>query len=251
MKQVQHRHPARRLAQVFALVLAVFAWSQASPADAMTFSLTRIEGPGFCKPACPLVIVASGQITNSSPQEFVNFLKAVPDISRIRSAVMLNSPGGNVVGALVLGLVWKEMNIAAYVAQPVSDSSGVSRQLRPGRCFSACAYALLGARSRVIPEGSQVGIHRMHVFQAPRDPAEGGFQSPYVFAPNNHVEVLRRYVATVGASPRVVDLAEAVGPESIKILTADEMRALKVSTAAPGGSKAKARSRPERQNTSQ
>jgi hypothetical protein len=222
--------------------------AQASPVAAMSFSLTRIEGPGFCKPTCPLVIVASGQITNSSPQQFVDFLKAVPDISRIRSAVMLNSPGGNVVGALVLGLVWKEMNIAAYVAQPVSDGSGVSRQLRPGRCYSACAYALLGARARVIPQGSQVGIHRMHVFQASRDPANGGFQSPYVFAPNNHVDVLRRYVATVGASPRVVDLAEAVGPDSIKILTVDEMRALRVSTAAPGAKKSGAKTRPKRQN---
>ncbi|MGL5361995.1 MAG: hypothetical protein ACRDBH_03885, partial [Bosea sp. (in: a-proteobacteria)] len=97
MTQFKHSCSTRRLAQGFALVLAAFAWTQATPAQAMTFSLTRIEGPGFCKPTCPLVIVASGQITNSSPQEFVNFLKAVPDISRIRSAVMLNSPGGNVV----------------------------------------------------------------------------------------------------------------------------------------------------------
>jgi hypothetical protein len=232
---------AKASAVLFGLLL------QALPASAMTFSLTRIEGPGFCKPSCPLVIVANGAITGSSPQEFVNFLRAVPDISRIRSAVMLNSPGGNVVGALVLGLVWKEMKIAAYVAQPVAEADGVSRQLRPGRCYSACAYALLGARARVIPQGSQVGIHRMHVFQAARDPAEGGFQAPYVFAPNNHVEVLRRYVATVGASPRVVDLAEAVGPESIKILTPEEMRALRVSTAAPGGSKTAGKARQKRE----
>lgn len=211
--------------------IAAVLWVLPAGAQAMTFSLARLQGNGACGAQCPLVIFANGQITADSPEQFALFLKNTPGISKVRSAVMLNSPGGQVVGALKLGLIWKELNITTLVAEPVTDADGNATAIRPARCYSACAYALMGARTRVVPEGSQVGIHRMHSFSYQRDPAENRFERNTIFAPSDQVEVLRRYSRLVGGDPRVVDLAEAVAPTSIRVLTQAEMKALHVTTA--------------------
>jgi hypothetical protein len=206
-------------------------------ANAMTFSLVRLQGQGFCKPECPVVIYANGQITSESPNEFYRFVTTTPGIGKVRNAIMINSPGGQVVGALMLGLVWKELKMVTYVAEPVLDGAGNATAITPARCYSACAYALMGARTRIVPEGSQVGIHRMHSFAYQRDPAENRFESRHIFAPDSDVEILRRYTRIVGIDPKLIDLAETVSPTSIRVLTQAEMKAMRVTTATVGGTR--------------
>lgn len=216
------------LAAACAVILAPAA------ANAMTFSLVRLQGQGFCKPDCPMIIFANGQITAESPNEFYQFVATTPGIDKVRNAVMINSPGGQVVGALMLGLVWKQLNMVTYVARPIVDGAGNAAAIVPARCFSACAYALMGARTRIVPEGSQVGIHRMHSFAYQRDPAENRYESRHVFAPDRDVEILRRYTKIVGIDPKLIDLAEAVSPTTIRVLTQAEMKALRVTTTTVG-----------------
>lgn len=205
-----------------------------SAANAMTFSLVRLQGQGFCKPDCPVVIYANGQITAESPDQFYRFVATTPGIDKVRNAVMINSPGGQVVGALMLGLVWKQLNMVTYVARPIVDGAGNAAAIVPARCYSACAYALMGARTRIVPEGSQVGIHRMHSFAYQRDPAENRYESRHIFAPDRDVEILRRYTKIVGIDPKLIDLAEAVSPTTIRVLTPAEMKALRVTTTTVG-----------------
>lgn len=206
-----------------------------SLATAMTFSLVRLSAPGFCKPDCPVVIHARGQITADSADAFARFVTTTPGIDKVRNAVMINSPGGQVVGALKLGLLWKELKMVTYVAEPVTDNAGNALAIKAARCYSACAYALMGARTRIVPEGSEVGVHRMHSFSYQRDPADNNFERRHVFAPANDVEILRRYSQIVGIDPRLIDLAESVSPTSIRVLTAAEMKVLRVTTATVGG----------------
>jgi hypothetical protein len=203
-------------------------------AEAMTFSLARLQGQGLCKPDCPMVIFANGAITAESPNEFAAFLTRTPDIAGVRSAIMINSPGGQVVGAMLLGLMRKELKMTTFVAQPVVDTSGNAVAIRSARCYSACTYALMGARVRIVPDGSQVGVHRMHSFNYARDPADNRYETRHIFAPAAQVEILRRYTQIVGIDSRLVDIAESVDPTAIRVLTPAEMRALRVTTTVLG-----------------
>lgn len=212
----------------------MLALGASTSADAMTFSLARLQGQGLCKPDCPTVIFANGTITADSPNQFAAFMTRTPGIVGTRSAVMINSPGGQVVGAMLLGLMWKELKMTTFVAQPVVDGSGNATAIRSARCYSACTYALMGARVRVVPDGSQVGVHRMHSFNYTRDPADNSYETRHIFAPAAQVDILRRYTQIVGIDPRLVDMAETVDPTSIRVLTAAEMRTLRVTTTTLG-----------------
>jgi hypothetical protein len=210
-------------------------WLLSSPASAatMTFSLAKLQGAGLCKPDCPVIIFANGQISPDSPEDFARFVTSTPGLSKTRNAVMISSPGGQVVGALMLGLLWKQLNMTVIVAEPLTDTDKNIIAIRAARCYSACAYALIGARTRVVPDGSQVGIHRMHSIRFSRDPADNRFQSDYVLAPEDQVAILRNYTKIVGINPKLIDLAETVAPTTIRVLTAAEMKDLQVITLPP------------------
>ena len=208
-------------------------------ASPMTFSLVRLQSAGFCKPDCPVIIFADGQISPESPDDFARFIASVPGLAKTRNAIMISSPGGQVVGAIMLGLLWKELKMTVIVAEPLTDTEKNVIAIRAARCYSACAYALIGAKTRVVPDGSQVGIHRMHSIRFRRDPADNRFESDYVLAPEDQVAILRSYTKIVGINPKLIDLAETVAPTTIHVLTPAELKELQVVTATLGATPAR------------
>jgi hypothetical protein len=192
-------------------------------AGTMTFSLAKLQGAGFCKPDCPVIIFAEGQISPESPEDFARFVAGMPGLSKTRNGVMISSPGGQVVGAIMLGLLWKELNMTVIVAEPLTDTDKNVIAIRAAR-----------ARTRVVPEGSQVGIHRMHSIRFRRDPADNRFELDYVLAPDDQVAILRSYTKIVGINPKLIDLAETVAPTTIRVLTPAELKDLQIITATLG-----------------
>src|ERR1039458_6182638 len=65
---------ARNFAWIAGLVLALLVQSAAARAGDMTFRLVPIGDPTNCKSRCVVAIAAEGEITNSTPDEFVAFL---------------------------------------------------------------------------------------------------------------------------------------------------------------------------------
>jgi hypothetical protein len=215
---------ALRVAALVA-VAAAMAGCVTAGGPEMTFRRVSFKEGASCKGAdCATVIAAEGRVTRETPARFAEFVKEQSGQGPTRNVVILSSPGGHVGGSLGLGLMLRSLGSTVLVARADTSQSGLIGSLQPTNCYSACAYTLMAARKRIVPTGSQVGIHRMHSFGNTIDPTREGTGTRYLTAGRNEVDLLKRYAAGVGADPRIIDLAESVPPDDIRILTPDEMR---------------------------
>ncbi len=198
---------------------------RAAIAQDMTFRTMSMAGFDSCQKNCPELIVAEGEIADSTPQAFLNFIKQNSGNKNLRSVVFLQSPGGKVAAAMKLGLVLRKTGAAAIVAHVLSQGEGGGdvKGFGSGRCFSACVYALIGAKKRVIPPESRVGIHRMFTLEAGRDPTGDSKGVRKQFDDGKVASALADYVAKMGVSRDLVDYAEQVAPDKIHIVTPAEI----------------------------
>jgi hypothetical protein len=209
----------------------------------MSFRAIPLVDPAVCGKRCPTVIQAEGRIGNNAALEFVNFAKDVSDRSQLLNIVLIHSPGGSVVGSMQLGAVFRTLGATVIVAR-VNTGRGIfgsgQTDSRTGRtipagaitnanCNSACVYAVMGGRKRVIPEQSNIGIHRMQAeINHGYDPVKATQVFEKQSGTSTQVNMLRRYARTMGIDQKVITLAESVPHESIKILSAAEVRRFKL-----------------------
>ena len=191
------------------------------------------DGQGCAGNDCASVIVAEGRVTRETPQRFAEFVQAQAKVGPTRNVVMLSSPGGHVGGSLAFGLMLRSLGSTVLVAKADTTNEGTISNMRPTSCYSACAYTLMGARKRIVPTGSRVGIHRMHSFGNAVDPTRETPGARYLTAGQSEVGTLKKYVSAVGIDPKVIDLAESISPDDIRVLTYDEMRRFRMPVERP------------------
>jgi hypothetical protein len=136
--------------------------------------------------------------------------------------VLLQSPGGTVVGAMQLGSVFRKIGAAVIVAAIRADRRSATAEVAPGSCYSACVYAFLGGKKRVVPPVSRLGIHRMVISEETRDP-DGGVDTHQIFGSEEIVSSLSAYAKLMGADPRMIAYAEHISPDKIHIVTPAEI----------------------------
>ncbi len=202
----------------FAVAGAFLATALAAPACAadMSFRVMSVGDPARCGDRCPQAIVAQGEITNTTPDEFVSFIQSNP-APNLRSVVFIDSPGGKVVSSMELGQTFRKLGFAAIVARPI-EGSGIAA----GTCFSACVYALMGAKRRVIPRESRVGIHRMFSYESNADPA-GGTSRNMRHDNGGMREIVARYSTMMGVSRGLIDAAEQTSSNGIQVLSQSDI----------------------------
>jgi hypothetical protein len=222
----------RRLTRLMALLLVTAlpgACATMSGGPEMTFRRVSFKEGTACKGKdCASVIVAEGRMTRDTPRAFAEFVRAQSKLGPTRNVVVLSSPGGHVGGSLAFGLMLRELGSTVMVAKAESTPDGQVTSMQPTSCYSACAYTLMGARKRIVPSGSRVGVHRMHTFGNGVDPTRESAGARFYTAGQGEVATLKRYVAGVGVDPRVVDLAETISPDDIRVLSHEEMRAFRM-----------------------
>ena len=84
--------------------------------------------------------------------------------------VALNSPGGNLIEGIKMGLLMRDLEISTTIGrQTATYEEGGSENVEWGwvtssnaSCASACAYAFLGGVDRYMPEGSRFGVHQFY-----------------------------------------------------------------------------------------
>ena len=212
---------ASKWCAVFWLVaLMSFGWAGLigkahAEANPMTFSIADLVEPE-CGSRCPKVVVAQGVIEAETPNDFLRFARAAALANGLRAVVFIDSPGGNVVGSMELGVAFRRLRLAAVVAG-YANSGGISG-LVAGECVSACVYALMGAVRRVAPAMSRVALHRMSI--AP-ETAAGGVRR---YADARLVELVVNYARRMGVNPMVVRAAESLPPDHVRLLSARELR---------------------------
>jgi hypothetical protein len=210
------RHKAKTIedSDVRALLTSALLLLLASPAALaqpreMTF---WVVSPANCNGRCLVSVFAKGQIAEDSYARFRALAPRLPP----GSSVYLNSPGGSLVGGVLLGLALRDSRASVSVA-------------KGSICASACAYALLGGVERRVPAGARVGIHKFYAVQG----ASGRRNLAYERAVGTvATALLRDYVASMGASPALVALAVSVDPTTLRFLSAAELRRYRVITSA-------------------
>ncbi len=175
-----------------------------------------------CGYKCPNVVVADGVIEPDTPEVFVDFAREAARSPNLKSVMLINSPGGNVVASMEFGARLRELGMAAIVAGYGIDGSKAGAT--PGECVSACVYALMGAVRRVAPIQSRVALHRMSVVQSDAPTRGHAGSVSRRFADGRLVDIVERYARQMGVNPEVVRQAESLEPDHIRSLSSGEMR---------------------------
>ncbi len=212
-----------RFPRVMRSVLAaagLLAGLSCASAQSMSFRLTTLPDGSGCRSGCPQVIVAEGQISNSTPGEFLQFLRENAYNHNLRTVVFLNSQGGYVVASMELGQIFRRMGAATVVAR-VGASSGRGRFLTAS-CLSACVYAFMGGNKRVAPPGSALGIHRMFANQEHTNPF-GDSKVERVYDNGSMANLLMNYSSRMGISRELIRYAEHISSQKIHVVTPVEM----------------------------
>jgi hypothetical protein len=202
-------------------LIACAAWLPASAAQAMEFRLQSLGGATGCRDHCPQAIVAEGQITNSTPGEFVAFLRQNALNRDLRTVVFLHSEGGYVVASMELGQIFRRIGAATVVARLGSSPRG--GRFLSANCLSACVYAFMGGRKRVAPQGSALGIHRMFANQVHDDWAAGDTKVVRRYDNGSMAAQLMAYSASMGVSRELIRTAEHINSSQIHLVTPSEM----------------------------
>ena len=155
-------------------------------------------------------VLASGSIEVGDYKKFVSFLKdnQLEDISY----VALNSPGGTVSEAILLGEEIRMRKLTTLL------SSGAF-------CFSSCPYVMAGGVKRVFSEHSLLGVHQ-HYY-------EDNFYLPIFFAVKSVQSgqaLTFQHLKKMGINTDVMEHILSTPPDEIYIFTARELSKYQFST---------------------
>jgi len=203
--------------------LALCTTRPAAAAEEMSFHLVSVGNLTKCGTKCPEVIAAEGEITESTPAKFLSFVQHNLQSANLHAIVFIHSPGGKVRASMELGRIWRRLGAAAVVARVFPSNDGTTH-FSGARCFSACVYALMGGKKRVVPPESEVGIHRMFTYESGIDPAGAtSGERRMRFDDGGMTAALERYSGTMGVSPALVAEAEHISPDRVHILSRGEI----------------------------
>jgi hypothetical protein len=208
------------------LLLGLCMFAQPALSAEMQFRLVPFGDPADCGQQCAQVIGVEGEIRNDTPKKFLQFVTAHLDDPRVRSIVFLHSQGGAVDASMRLGRMFRKTGVLAVVARiaPAEPGQGPAVNLPGGRCFSACVYALMGAKKRVVPPSSLVGIHRMFFYDDAAGGVSGKSSGKRTYGSPQFVARLADYASAMGVSRDLIYTAEKVDPDHIHIVTPKELR---------------------------
>jgi hypothetical protein len=209
---------------VLALLILLGGFSvNRARADDMSFRLVSVGDPARCHGGCPAVIAAEGEITDQTPAEFADFVRSNIGRANLHAIVFLDSPGGKVVAAMELGRIWRRLGVAAIVGRANSAYPGSTTQFLAARCLSACVYALIGAKKRVIPPVSIVGVHRMFFYEDQGGIMGDGEGGRRHYDNGGMKALLSNYTSRMGVNPALIAMAEHIGSDHIHVLSRSEI----------------------------
>ncbi len=185
----------------------------------MTFRIINVcEGK-----VCPSFILAEGVIAAETPKAFRIFLTS---LKGYYAPVYFNSPGGNLYAGLQLGSLIRKANLDTVIGSDYLEETDMdSEKQLPARpiCFSACAYAFMGGRIRVVSTVGKLGVHQFKSLSGKN--TESSTQVT--------MAVLGNYFDKMGVDRQVLDIAAVTEPQQISLFSVDEAKNLKLDNSEP------------------
>ncbi|MGA8412053.1 MAG: hypothetical protein WB756_09865 [Xanthobacteraceae bacterium] len=187
----------------------------------LVFFLARATGG--CGEGCDEWIAAEGGFDVGSADRLRAFLRKFPGRT---PPIYFQSPGGIQEEAIAIGRLMHERGMTAGVARtlPYGCAPGketgdrclalkrsgqpIAAELRStgASCSSACVYALLGAKTRLVPPDARLGVHasrRVHVYPDGRVTRTSGDDGRLAEATSE----LKGYVQEMGVDVALIDTA--------------------------------------------
>ena len=194
----------------------------------------RTEGPAEqCREHCRTWISATGVITEETARTFEAFAKA----HDVRGATMvLDSEGGSVITAMVLGRVVRTFDMTTTVGRtnllPAGPDGTQRATLSPkANCESMCAFVLLAGIRRYVPTDARVLVHQIWLGAKSRRAREANYSADELNLVQRDVGRLARYTIEMGGGIELIETALRVPPwEPMYRLTADELRRTRLTT---------------------
>ena len=166
---------------------------------------------------CVDILLAQGTIEVDTPQALARAIASYPK----RSTIYLDSPGGNVVGAIRMGSALRALGYTTVVGG--GDNGMV--------CFSACPYVLMGGRARRVEEGSVLGWHQ---FSVDGSQTIGMRAEDMAAASQELVSHATAYAMTMGIDPIVVRFSTSIAHDDMKFTSAEAARLVNLDNTQPG-----------------
>lgn len=181
------------------------------------FRPDRAPSPGQPMPTTPLpdrltlTVVEAGAAVllegTIAPGDVDRITKQLTDLAPDAQKVFLNSPGGSVGDALLLGRTLRDREIET--AMRAGDI-----------CYSACPYLLAAGVTRDIPDTASVGVHQ-HTF------GENTLLPAFIAIEDiqrGQGEVMA-YLDRMGIDPLMMQHALVTPPDEIYVFVPEELRA--------------------------
>lgn len=191
-------------------------------------------------------ISAEGVIQEGTAERFLEFL-AREDLLEARGLnIHLHSPGGNLVGGVLLGLVIRNVQANTVVSATPIDSFYRDGTILldweadvAAECSSACVFAFAGGVSRFASgatPGFEVGFQRtgrlgVHQFYNPADlsdPDDVRLTAEDRIADQRLIALLLAYLSDMGVSAELLQLAALTDPRDMHYLTEEQLRSTRI-----------------------
>src|SRR5262249_44643650 len=192
----------------------------------------RQEGPvETCGNTCRNWISAVGVITSGTPAEF----RAFVDGRDVRDAtVVLDSEGGSTLGAIALGGMIRNLNMATTVGRtielPGGDGSASRTTLSPhAGCESMCAFVLLAGVRSYVPTEGRVRVHGIWFGDRRHNARAASYSAEDLAVLQHDVGLLAQYTVRMGGSIDLLETAARVPPwEPLRLLSQQELRGMRL-----------------------
>jgi hypothetical protein len=192
----------------------------------------RQEGPvETCGKTCRSWISAVGVITGGTPAEFGAFVEG----RDMRGAtVVLDSEGGSTLGAIVLGGMIRNLNMATAVGRTIELPGGDGRASRTtlsphADCESMCAFVLLAGVRRYVPPEGRVRVHGIWFGDRHHNARAATYSAEDLAVLQHDVGLLAQYTVRMGGSIDLLETAARVPPwEPLQLLSQEELRGMRL-----------------------
>jgi hypothetical protein len=154
-----------------------------------------------------------GVITLETAREFDRFAQ---DNNIQGATLVLDSVGGSVAAALVLGRAIRRLDMTTMVGKTIElgsdDGDGWARLSPNASCESICAFVLLGGVRRYVPPEARVLVHMIWLANKRDRAQEATYTAHELGMVQQDIGIIARYTVEMGGSIELLEAALQIPP---------------------------------------
>lgn len=145
-------------------IIKLYSWAAVFVISAVTIPVQFVQAQSIREVSSgnaleALTIVIEGEFEPGLADRFERFMEVEEPESL---SVALNSPGGNLIEGIKLGLLFRKYGLWTSIAKQLPYNGYFAEFDDSAICTSACAVAFLGGKLRFLGNDLQLGLHQFY-----------------------------------------------------------------------------------------